>query len=232
MARETKEVQVHPDKVNKALKWYERFGWEVVSNQRCQEVEWEGDTKYNVTFNKITFTRDKSAPWYKRMVELEAEANDMDEYPYEVLKEKYGYQCKADEVGCPEPMSEPKIAHPQKFNKGLVMLIIGLVMYNFISLIPFVFRDVEFIAQIYRELGVDTFSIIGVAFFILALVGFIKMMKNIKNLKGLKGDKAEKAIRKYNDYITRVNMYNKYVDEFIDNRYKEIFEEAEQLING
>ena len=39
MARESKTVQVYPDDaiVNNTIAEYESFGWELISNQRCQE---------------------------------------------------------------------------------------------------------------------------------------------------------------------------------------------------
>lgn len=70
--KETKTVQVYPSDaiVNATIEEYGSFGWEVISNQRCQEYdgqtrEYDGSlTKNYSTFNKITFTREKDSPWY------------------------------------------------------------------------------------------------------------------------------------------------------------------------
>ncbi|MCH5158477.1 MAG: hypothetical protein J1F33_04685 [Clostridiales bacterium] len=82
MARETKTVQCYPDDkiVNEKISQYEAFGWELINNQRCQEFDgqsrdiYDGSTvNHYSTFNKLTFTRDKSEPWYGEVVKLESE---------------------------------------------------------------------------------------------------------------------------------------------------------------
>ncbi|MDE6293126.1 MAG: hypothetical protein K2L88_00690 [Clostridiales bacterium] len=76
MAKETKTVQCYPSdsKINKMIKRYEAFGWELINNQRCQEYEGTYDGyKHWSTFNKLTFSRDKSAPWYAEAEKLENE---------------------------------------------------------------------------------------------------------------------------------------------------------------
>lgn len=81
--KETKTVQVYPDDdiVNATIGEYESFGWEVVGNQRCQEYEGQtygidgSSTKHYSTFNKITFTREKDAPWYAEVSQIEREYN-------------------------------------------------------------------------------------------------------------------------------------------------------------
>ena len=84
MARETKTIQCYPDDeiINKRIKQYEAFGWELINNQRCQEYEgqtfdyeMDGTTtiKHYSTFNKLTFSRDKSAVWYSQVTALERE---------------------------------------------------------------------------------------------------------------------------------------------------------------
>ncbi len=85
MARETKTIQCYPDDsiINSRIKQYESFGWELINNQRCQE--YDGQTKerdifdgstttisHYSTFNKLTFSRDKGAPWYSDVVALES----------------------------------------------------------------------------------------------------------------------------------------------------------------
>ena len=84
--KETKTVQVYPDDniVNDTIEEYGSFGWEVISNQRCQEFEgqtrdiYDGSTKNHYsTFNKITFTREKSSTWYEGVSQLEKEYNGL-----------------------------------------------------------------------------------------------------------------------------------------------------------
>ena len=55
--KETKTIQLYPDDnvINDAVALYENFGWEVVSNQRCQELT-DGGRKTS-TFNKLTLSR-------------------------------------------------------------------------------------------------------------------------------------------------------------------------------
>ena len=71
--KETKTVQVYPDDaiVNRTIREYGSFGWEVLSNQRCQEYE----NGYYTTFNKITFTRETDAAWYYEVTKIEREYN-------------------------------------------------------------------------------------------------------------------------------------------------------------
>ena len=78
MAKETTTVQCYPSDsaVNRKIKEYEVFGWELINNQRCQESEGTfGGYRQLSTFNKLTFTRDKSAPWYNEVAELENRHN-------------------------------------------------------------------------------------------------------------------------------------------------------------
>lgn len=75
MARETKTVQCYPNdsKINTMIKRYEAFGWELINNQRCQEYEGTYDGyKHWSTFNKLTFSREKSSSWYGEIVDMEA----------------------------------------------------------------------------------------------------------------------------------------------------------------
>lgn len=71
--RETKTIQLYPDdgEINNTVSLYENFGWEVVSNQRCQELI-DGGTRTS-TFNKLTISRDKDAKWYRDVKDLEDE---------------------------------------------------------------------------------------------------------------------------------------------------------------
>ena len=84
--KETKTVQVYPsdDIVNATVEEYGSFGWEVINNQRCQEFDGQtrgadgGLTNHYSTFNKITFTREKSSPWYESVTAIEKEYNDLE----------------------------------------------------------------------------------------------------------------------------------------------------------
>ena len=78
--KETKTVQVYPSDaiVNETIGEHESFGWEVVSNQRCQEYEGTtynaaGSTKHYSTFNKLTFSREKDAAWHDEVSQIEKE---------------------------------------------------------------------------------------------------------------------------------------------------------------
>ena len=79
--KETKTIQVYPDDnlVNTTIEEYASFGWEVINNQRCQEYDRQtygangSVTNHYSTFNKITFTREKSSPWYEEVTQLEKE---------------------------------------------------------------------------------------------------------------------------------------------------------------
>ena len=81
MARETEMVKVYPsdEAVRAKVGVYEAFGWEVVGNQKITEKtgSYEGadGNYYNTTetYVQLTFSREKSSPWYKKVVELEEE---------------------------------------------------------------------------------------------------------------------------------------------------------------
>ncbi len=86
MARETKTIQCYPDDdiINRRVKEYEAFGWELVNNQRCQEYDGQSydpidkvtTTTYS-TFNKLTFSREKATPWYDEVTRLERNFHDV-----------------------------------------------------------------------------------------------------------------------------------------------------------
>ena len=80
MARETKTIQCYPDDaiINRRVKEYEAFGWELINNQRCQEYDGQSydpidkvTTTHYSTFNKLTFSREKATPWYNEVCRLE-----------------------------------------------------------------------------------------------------------------------------------------------------------------
>ena len=78
--KETKTIQVYPsdDIINSTIEEYGSFGWEVISNQRCQEYAGQSDGfKHYSTFNKITFSREKSSGWYDEVAQIEKEYNTL-----------------------------------------------------------------------------------------------------------------------------------------------------------
>lgn len=102
--RETKIIQVYPSDsaIEKAIHEWESFGWEMTDNQRLSNKEdlWfpGGTTVRTTTYNKLTFSREKSSPWYSEIKSLEdryeAVQRDIaainDQKP---VKNKYGYSC-------------------------------------------------------------------------------------------------------------------------------------------
>lgn len=80
MAKESKVMQVYPNdqKVQAAMDTNAIFGWEVTGNQKFQEYTGQTrsgntTTRHFSTYVKLTFSREKSAPWYSRVVSLENE---------------------------------------------------------------------------------------------------------------------------------------------------------------
>ncbi len=85
MARETKMEKVYPsdEAVRYTVDVYESFGWEVVGNQKITDKtgSYEGaDGNYYTTtetYIQLTFSREKSSPWYARVKELEEKYYDV-----------------------------------------------------------------------------------------------------------------------------------------------------------
>ena len=81
MARETKMEKVYPsdEAVRYTVDVYESFGWEVVGNQKITDNTggYEGaDGNYYTTtetYIQLTFSREKSSPWYAKVRELETQ---------------------------------------------------------------------------------------------------------------------------------------------------------------
>ena len=72
--KETKTVQCYPsdEAVNEMMAVYADFGWELVSNQRCREADGSSENyDYYKTFNKLTFSREKSNIWYDEVSKYE-----------------------------------------------------------------------------------------------------------------------------------------------------------------
>lgn len=228
MARETRVEQVHPEHENEKIKALETFGWEVISNQRCQEQK--GD--YIYTFNKITFSRDKSAPWYNRVRELEKEYGDILSCDYQEIKDKYGYE-KMSGLGnkpvMPIKPNYPNVAEPKVFYKSLRTLIIFIAL----SLVfMFLSKNDAFTVQVR-----DFLQFLTRACLIASGVGLIITLIRIQYLVGLKGDEAKKAIEEYKEadklYKEELIIEKEYYDSvklFIKNREKAILKELESII--
>lgn len=75
MARETKVIKCPNDEVNGVIALYEKFGWELVSNNICSGYT-AGNGTNSVSIaagNEITFSREKDSPWYDEVRVLEIE---------------------------------------------------------------------------------------------------------------------------------------------------------------
>lgn len=97
MPRESITVQCYPSDsaVNKKVKQYEAFGWELIGNQKIKEstgsvMGVDGNTYENFsTYVKLTFSREKSSEWYNEVTALERRHDEKmdeckrmrDEYP-------------------------------------------------------------------------------------------------------------------------------------------------------
>ena len=79
MARETKTIQYYPDdeKINRECAVQASFGWELIGNQRCVEEKTYGEYVNTSTFHKLTFSREKSSPWYSEVTALEDRYNTL-----------------------------------------------------------------------------------------------------------------------------------------------------------
>ncbi|MDE7182291.1 MAG: hypothetical protein K2O41_04570 [Clostridia bacterium] len=78
--KETKIIQVYPSDsaIEKAIKEWEAFGWEMTDNQRYSDkssvtLPYLGTETTTTTYNKLTFSREKSSSWYSEVKQLEEE---------------------------------------------------------------------------------------------------------------------------------------------------------------
>ena len=117
--RVTKTVQVYPsdDIVNATISENASFGWEVIGNQRCQEYDGQtrdfitgSSTSHYSTFNKITFSRENSLPWYDAVVKIETQ--------YYIVKDEI-QRCE----NCRPVLKE---IHPD----GALGVMLGIFMYT------------------------------------------------------------------------------------------------------
>ncbi|MBE5753844.1 MAG: DUF2721 domain-containing protein [Clostridiales bacterium] len=218
MAKETRVEQVHPEHENEKIKAFERFGWEVVANQRCQEQK--GD--YIYTFNKITFSRDKSAPWYNRVRELEKEYGDILSRDYQDIKDKYGYEEKSGLGKKPIKPKRPRVAEPSVFLGCLCFFIICLV----ITLIFVFLGKIETFDYMLK----DFFSFISKVGMVATGIGLLVTLINIQFLVGLKGKEKEEALKLYETQNAEFLSYEHSVKQFLSKREKEINKELDELL--
>ena len=208
MARETKVVQSHPDREMQTINFYQKFGWEVIGNQRCQEEEKRGDTWYTITFNKITFSREKNEPWYDRVCELEQRTLYLNDKGIDAIDgTKYG-------VYAPAYVPEPQIAKRGKFFLGLILLIVGLI--------GVVVLGNEILPNLTSEL-IPLFGILAAACFFLTV-------SNVKNIKGLSGQAAKDALNEYYQYRSDYTAYTNKLEQILDDEYDAIEAELNTLL--
>lgn len=77
MLKEVRVIPVYPEDkatIANTIKTYELFGWHLVSNNACEELD-ETNTVF-ATFNKLTFQRDKENPQYYEFANLETRYNE------------------------------------------------------------------------------------------------------------------------------------------------------------
>lgn len=77
MLKEVRVIPVYPEDktaIETTVKTYELFGWHLVSNNSCEELD-DTNTVF-ATFNKLTFQRDKENPLYFEFANLENRYNE------------------------------------------------------------------------------------------------------------------------------------------------------------
>lgn len=127
--RETKIIQVYPSDsaIEKAIKEWESFGWEMTDNQRFSDkssvsIPYYGTQTTTTTYNKLTFSREKSSTWYAEVKSLEEE--------YEAVKaEMSAIMSKKPQkkIGCLDFVT---LFLPVPFFSYLVYLIIKKVKFK------------------------------------------------------------------------------------------------------
>lgn len=117
--KETKIVQAYPSDsaIDRAIKEWESFGWELTNNQRYQDkssayIPGYGTETTTTTYNKLTFSREKSSPWYPEVKRLEEE--------YE---------------GVTGQISAIKSTKPVKKPLGLLDIVLVFIPFPFVGLI-------------------------------------------------------------------------------------------------
>ncbi len=225
MAKETRVEQVHPDHENAKIKAFEKFGWEVISSQRCQEQKGE----YIYTFTKITFTRDKDAPWYNRVREIEKEYGDLLSCEYEEIKDKYGYKEIAGKAKEPIKPKSPNVADPSVFFKCLRFFIISAI----ITAIFIVLGN----SKMFEYPLKDIFQLVSKIGMVVSGIGLFITLVNIQFLVGLRGEEKEKALKAYEKQLAKYKKeheefmaYETRANRFMVERQKELEKELANLI--
>lgn len=95
MARETKIIQVYPSDyaIESAIKEWEAFGWELVNNQRYSDkdsvtIPYVGTSTTTTTYNKLTFSREKSSSWYGEIKPIEEEYENVQRNKSNIMSDK------------------------------------------------------------------------------------------------------------------------------------------------
>ena len=205
MARETITIQRYPDDkiVNDTIQAYELFGWEVIGNQRCQEFTRQDSngTKHYSTFNKITFSREKSSPWYPEVVKLEQEfdalcnAQDKKNTSARNAAAKYfGITLQSAQrpvmpkIGNGKPAAVRGIVSGSLFLLGIILFLVGAALSN---------AETEGISIL--------LILLAFGCMVATLVVGIQALVRLKYLKGLKGQEAKDALAKYNHDLEEYN---------------------------
>ena len=200
MAREIKdEVHLRANEKYDVIRRYEMFGWKLDVSEKY--TDYLGMSEAKGIFFDLCFSRDKDAPWYKRVCELEKEYNDICKNDYEDIKIKYNYEEKS-KIG-QKPIT-PKLAQPQKFFRGTLVLILGILILLFEASKEGELGDLN---KILTEIGA-----------VVTGIGAIVLLFKIKYLKGLKGKKKKKA-------LNATAKYKEDVAKFIASRKREIEDE-------
>ncbi len=227
--RETKVEQVYPSQsaVDLSIKLNECFGWECMGQQQIQEFTGEDSdgTRHYETYVKITFSREKSSPWYSAVCELEDE--------YKTL----GNMKKGDSFKI-EDKNYLKIAkvYNLKLAKSLEETETSLKAINNGIGKPVPHKPGKFITFILLFLacagvGIYLFftnMMLMYIGFIPAVIFFIIAMCSIKNLKGLNKADYEKAT----DLFNKRNKYKQEVVEFLKERMRKLPVMSAAIIQG
>lgn len=196
------------------MKHYKMFGWKLVGQEKYEDWLGEAERSPRVHFYELCFSRDKDAPWYNSVCQLEEEYNDICKNNYEAIKNKYKYDEKVKIGKKPIEPKMPKLAEPSKFLKGTIVFIIGiLIMLIGIS------QEGEF-QNILLPIGA-----------VIAGIGVIVLLFKIKYLSGLKGEEKKKALEKQAKYKKDKEKYEDAVEKFFASRKHQIEKELKTLLN-
>ncbi len=215
MARETKtEIYVDFRKKYATIDHYTMFGWKLVGQEKYMDYLGEAERSAKIPFYDVPSPRDKDAPWYNRVCQLEEEYNDICKYHYEAIKSKYKYDEKVKIGKKPIEPKMPKLAEPSKFLKGTIVFIIGILIM---------------LIGISQEGKFQTISsYMGAT---IAGIGSIVLLFKIKYLSGLKGEEKKKALEKQSRYKKDKEKYEDAVEKFFASRKHEIEEELRGIFN-